>query len=155
MSTISTPSDITGSVARPTRTAGVSLLAAGPACVVCGVPFLWPAMAAIGLGAAPFIAHGVSWLLVPVVVVLLARNARRHGDRRPLRVAIAGAALYAFHVVLHLAPILGDVAFMVTDQVAVALLGGAALWDLAITRRVRRGMSMVQRDQRAAGAGAQ
>lgn len=142
-------------VVHPTRTAGISLLAAGPACVVCGVPFLWPALAAMGLGATPFIAHNISWLLVPVVVVLLARNARRHGDRRPLRLAMAGAAVYAVHVVTHFAGVLGEVAFLVTDHVAVALLGGAALWDLAVTRRVRRRVSRVPQDDHGAGARAQ
>lgn len=147
--------DIDDAVIQPTRTAGISLLAAGPACVVCGVPFLWPAFAAMGLGATPFIAHNVSWLVVPVVVVLLARNARRHGDRRPLRLATAGAAVYALHVVVHLVPALGGLAFLVTDHVAVALLGGAALWDLAVTRRVRNDLSMVRQHGTSATARAQ
>ena len=136
----------------PTRTAGVSLLSAGPACVVCGVPFLWPALAAMGLGATPVVAHVVSWVIVPLVVVLLARNARRHGDRRPLRLAVAGAVVYALHVVVHAVPSLGDVAFLVTDYVAVGLLGAGALWDLALTRRIRRHLSKVGRDDTPAGA---
>lgn len=148
--------DATGAIDRPTRTGGISLLAAGPACIVCGVPFLWPALAAMGLGATPLIAHTVSWLVVPVVVVLLARNARRHGDRRPLRLATAGAVVYALHGVVHFVPALGDVVFTVTDHVAVALLGAAALWDLAVTRRIRRDLaSRVRRDATAAGAPAQ
>lgn len=147
--------DATSAAVEPTRTAGISLLAAGPACIVCGVPFLWPALAAmgLGLGATLAIAHYISWLVVPVVVVLLVHNARRHGDRRPLRLAMAGTAAYAVHVVTHVVPAVGDVAFVVTDRVAVALLGAAALWDLAVTRRTRRRRgSRVRQGQSAAGA---
>lgn len=138
MSTIATPPDVVASGAgRPTRAAGISLLAAGPACLACGVPFLWPALAAVGLGVPLGIAHTVSWLVVPLIVGLLAVNARRHGDLRPLSLAAAGAVVYGLHVVTHHVAAAGDVAFLLTDHVAVALLGGAALWDLAVTRRVR------------------
>ncbi len=155
MSTTATRPDVTVGVARPTRTAGISMVAAGPACIVCGLPFIWPALAAIGLGVPIGIAHGISWAMVPVVVALLALNARRHGDRRPLRLAAVGAAVYGVHVALHLTSAMGGTVFLITDQVAVALLGGAALWDLAVTRRVRRGVSMVRRDLYAAQARAQ
>ncbi len=144
-----------GAGARPTRTAGISLLAAGPACIVCATPFLWPSLAAMGLWGTSFIAHGISWLMVPLVVVLLARNARRHGERRPLRLAVAGAAVYAVHVVTHYVGALGDGVGFATDYVAVALLGTAALWDLAVTRRVRRQLSMVRQEEHRAGALAQ
>lgn len=154
MSTTSAALDA-AAVAQPTRTAGISLLAAGPVCIVCAVPFLWPAVAAMGLGATPFIAHSISWLMVPLVVVLLARNARRHGERRPLRLAVAGAAVYAVHAMTHYVGALGDGVGFVTDYVAVALLGTAALWDLAVTRRVRRRLPMVRQEERRAGALAQ
>ncbi len=159
MSTSATPhANVTGDVvavpAGPTRTAGISLLSAGPACVVCGIPFLWPALAAMGLGAAPVVAHAVSWVMVPLVVILLARNTRRHRDRRPLLLAAAGAVVYGLHVVVHAVPAIGELAFFATDYLAVALLGAAALWDLAITRRVRRAMSTVRQDDLTAAAGA-
>ncbi len=143
---------------RPSGAAGLTVLAAGPACAVCGVPFMWPALAAMGLGASVFVAHTVSWVVVPVLVVLLARNARRHGDRRPLRVAALGAVVYLFHTVLHFVGGGADLAFVVTDNVAVVLLGTGALWDLAVTRRARRAMriraSMVQRQDVHPGTGA-
>lgn len=122
---------------RPTAVAGVSALAAGPVCIVCGIPFIWPVLGALGLSGAAFAAHYLSWFLAPVVVLLLSRNARRHHDRRPLRVAAAGGVVYLVHTVLHFAGG-SDLLFVLTDQVGVALLGAGALWDLAVTRRTRR-----------------
>lgn len=133
-----TTTTVTTVTSRPSAAAGISLAATGPACLACGLPFLWPALAAVGLGTAVGVSHLLSWAIVPVLVVLLARNAGRHGDRRPLRLAVVGAAVYLGHVGAHFVVGTDSLLFLLTDHVGVGLLGAGALWDVAVSRRIRR-----------------
>lgn len=126
----------TPSLTIPSPWAGIAGIAAGPACIVCVVPFVWPVLAALGLGSAALISHWISWMAVPLLVLAVAVNAGRHGDRRPLRLVASGAIVYAVHVATHFGGG-GAMLFMLSDYTSVALLGSGALLDLHRTLHVR------------------
>lgn len=120
----------------PNPWAGIAGIAAGPVCIVCVAPFVWPVLAALGLGSAAMISHWISWVAVPLLVLAVAVNAGRHGDRRPLRLVTSGAIVYAVHVATHVGSG-GAMLFILSDYISVALLGAGALLDLHRTLHVR------------------
>lgn len=108
---------------RPALLASVWLLL-GVTCLVCTLPVVWPLLAAVGLSVASGIGHDLGLLAAPVVLWVVHRQSRRHGDRLPVRLAWAGAGLLLLHAALHLSP---DTPL--ADDGGTALVG--AVWTVA------------------------
>lgn len=111
-------------------------LATGPACVACTIPSVWPALASVGLMGVAGWTHNLGLLAVPFIVVILWRDSRRHGDRRPLRIGLAGGGLLATHAVFHLVTA-STVAFNVTNWLGFGLLALGVVGNLLAVRGAR------------------
>lgn len=111
-------------------------LATGPACVACTIPSVWPALASAGLVGLAGWTHNLGLLAVPFIVVLLWRDGRRHGDRRPLRIGLVGAGLLAAHAVFHLVAA-STVVFNVTNWLGFGLLAVGIVGNLLAVRGTR------------------
>lgn len=111
-------------------------LATGPACVACTIPSVWPALASAGLVGVAGLTHDLGLLAVPFIVAILWRDARRHGDRRPLRIGLVGAGLLAAHAVFHVVTA-STVVFNVTNWLGFGLLAVGVVGNLLAVRRAR------------------
>lgn len=125
---------------------GAGWAALAPACVVCAAPALWPVLAAAGLTGLAVGMHNVGLALVPGIVLLLWWQARRHGDRRGFRLAVAGGLLLALHVVAHIVLMVGgpggeatvsNGVFTVSPYAGSVLLVAAVVRDAVATTRLR------------------
>lgn len=95
-----------GDARRSRRRERPALLAAlwtllGVGCLMCVMPFMWPVLSAVGLRSAAFYSHNAGLLAAPVVFWIVWRQARRHGDSLPVRLAAVGLVLLVGHTALH------------------------------------------------------
>ncbi len=123
---------------RDAGTAGIAWVAVGPACVACTIPAFWHAAVTLGLlGAATWL-HYSSLAFTPVVAAVVLMNWRRHRDRGVLVFAVAGLAVIAVHIGMHIAWWqLHSRLFDLTNQIGLALLTIAVLLNTRVLLQLR------------------
>ena len=118
--------------------AGAAWVAIGPACVACTIPAFWHAAVAMGLlGAATWL-HYSSLAATPLIGLVVLANWRHHRDGPTLIFTVAGLAVIAVHIGMHIAFWqLHSTLFNVTNQFGLALLTVAVVLNTRVLLRLR------------------